>query len=392
MFYNLLSSTYAIDKVEDYLIYGTIAIFGALFLAGIILAIISKVKKNGLFAKYLKIAGISFLIYALIIGLSALIMEIVKHYDSAYLEENYVSADIISYVFVPALVSVVLFLVSAITLVIINKYKANKLKLIGIILGAICTASVIATVVLIAIYYTNNILDTSYYYEYGKLNSTMLYVSAGVLLVVVIALAFILDKDKSGFNTRSITLAGICIAMSFCLSYVKFIKLPQGGSITLVSMLPIMLFAYLYGPKKGLLIGFIYGTLQAVQDPFIVHPAQFLLDYSVGYTMVGFAGVFKLKTLNKLPQIQFVLGATLAGILRFASQTLSGVFAFGAYAFDAGATNLWAYSLAYNSYVLADVLIVAVVGCVLLSSKTVVQEMYKYATASKEKNGSNKEK
>ena len=49
MFYNLLSQTFAIDLVEDYLIYGTLAIFGVLFIAGVVLAIISKVKKNTLF-------------------------------------------------------------------------------------------------------------------------------------------------------------------------------------------------------------------------------------------------------------------------------------------------------------------------------------------------------
>lgn len=383
MFYNLLSQTFAIDLVEDYLIYGTLAIFGVLFIAGVVLAIISKVKKNTLFLKYLKVAGISFLIYALIVGVSALVMETVKHYNAGYLEENYVSKDIIPFVFVPAIITIVLFLISAVTLLILNKLNSKCVKVVSIVLGVVCALAVVTTIVLIGVYYSNNIMNNEYYSDYGKLDSAMLYVGAGVLIAAAISLAFILDKDKSGFNTRSITLAGITIAMSFGLSYVKFIRLPQGGSITLVSMLPIMLFAYLYGPKKGLLIGFIYGTLQAVQDPYIVHPAQFLLDYSVGYTMIGFAGVFKLKSLQKLPQIQFALGASVGGILRYISQTLSGVFAFGAYALDAGASSIWGYSLAYNSYVLVDVIIVIAVGAILLSSKTVVNEMNKYTLLSK---------
>ncbi len=383
MFYNLLSQTFAIDLVEDYLIYGTLAIFGVLFITGVVLAIISKAKKNTLFLKYLKVAGISFLIYALIIGVSALVMETVKHYNAGYLEENYVSKDIIPFVFVPAIITITLFLISAVSLLILNKLNSKCVKVVSIILGVVCALAVVTTIVLIGVYYSNNIINNEYYSDYGKLDSAMLYVGAGVLIVAAISLAFILDKDKSGFNTRSITLAGIAIAMSFGLSYVKFIRLPQGGSITLVSMLPIMLFAYLYGPKKGLLVGFIYGTLQAVQDPYIVHPAQFLLDYSVGYTMIGFAGVFKLKCLQKLPQVQFALGASVGGILRYVSQTLSGVFAFGAYALDAGASSIWGYSLAYNSYVLVDVIIVIAVGAILLSSKTVVNEMNKYTSLSK---------
>jgi thiamine transporter len=185
------------------------------------------------------------------------------------------------------------------------------------------------------------------------------------------------------FNARSLAYAGVLTSMSFALSYIKLWDMPQGGSITLVSTLPLMMYAYLFGTKKGVFVGFVYGTLQAVQDPYIVHPAQFLLDYSVGYTMIGFAGVFKLKSLQKLPQIQFALGASVGGILRYISQTLSGVFAFGAYALDAGASSIWGYSLAYNSYVLVDVIIVIAVGAILLSSKTVVNEMNKYPLLSK---------
>ncbi|MBR2384770.1 MAG: energy-coupled thiamine transporter ThiT, partial [Clostridia bacterium] len=70
----------------------------------------------------------------------------------------------------------------------------------------------------------------------------------------------------------------MCVALSFALSYIKLFEMPQGGSVTLFSMLPIMLFSYIYGMKKGLLVGVIYGLLQAVQDPYIIHPAQFLLD------------------------------------------------------------------------------------------------------------------
>ena len=166
--------------------------------------------------------------------------------------------------------------------------------------------------------------------------------------------------------------------MSFALSYIKLFEMPQGGSITLASMLPVMLFAYVYGAKKGLLVGFIYGILQAVQDPYIVHPAQFLLDYPIAFSMVGFAGIFaNVKALDKAPQVKFALGAVLAGALRFIAHVFSGVFAFGAYALDEGFTNFWLYSLGYNSFIFIDVLIVAVVGVILFSSKGFTRELNK---------------
>ena len=83
-----------------------------------------------------------------------------------------------------------------------------------------------------------------------------------------------------------------------------------------------------------MLIGFIYGMLQAVQDPYIIHPAQFLLDYPVAFALTGFAGALKdVKVLDKIPQLKFALSALIGGTLRFVAHVLSGVFAFGNEAF-----------------------------------------------------------
>ena len=218
------------------------------------------------------------------------------------------------------------------------------------------------------------------YKETGKLNSPALYISTVLLVAAAIAIAFVIDrKDKSGFDTRSIAFAGISVALSFTLSYVKLWEMPQGGSVTLASMLPIMIFAYVYGAKKGILIGFIYGLLQAVQDPYIIHPAQFFLDYPVAFGLIGFAGALRnVKALDKIPQVKFALSALIGATLRFAAHVLSGVFAFGAYAGD---QNFLLYSLAYNSFVFVDLAIVIVVGAILFSSKGFVTEMNRFRAA-----------
>jgi thiamine transporter len=144
-----------------------------------------------------------------------------------------------------------------------------------------------------------------------------------------------------------------------------------------------MLFAYVYGPKKGVLVGFVYGLLQAIQDPYIIHPAQFLLDYPVAFSMIGFTGVFaNVKALDKLPQVKFACGAIVAVALRFFAHVLSGVFAFNAYALDAG-QNAWIYSLAYNSFAFVDLVFDVVAGVILLSSKTFVKQIERYSAESK---------
>jgi len=222
-------------------------------------------------------------------------------------------------------------------------------KMVTIILGCVCALAFIVSLILMATYHNKYIVGDGYYDQ--ELNGVALYLSAGLLVVLTVVSAFLLGKGKGGFDTKTISFAGICVALSFVLSYIKLWEMPQGGSVTLVSMLPIMIFAYVHGTKKGVFVGMVYGLLQAIQDPWLIHPAQFLLDYPIAFSMVGFCGILgNTKWLENLPQIKFTIGAVITGVLRFACHVLSGVFAFGAYAVDEG-QGLWAYSLAYNSFV-----------------------------------------
>lgn len=143
--------------------------------------------------------------------------------------------------------------------------------------------------------------------------------------------------------------------------------MPQGGSLTLASFLPLLLYAYMFGVRKGVMAGAVYGVLQAVQNPWLIHPAQFILDYPVAFAAIGLGGIFtKIKKLDKLPQIQFALGAVIAAILRFTAHVLSGVFAFSEYS---TLDNVWIYSLGYNAFVFADIAVTIAAGVIILSVK-----------------------
>ena len=165
--------------------------------------------------------------------------------------------------------------------------------------------------------------------------------------------------------------------MSFALSYLRIVKMPQGGSITVASLLPLMIYSCMFGARKGMFAGMIYGLLQALQDFYLIHPAQFLLDYPVAFACIGVAGIFtRVASLDKLPQLQFALGAIVAGLARFLMHFLSGVFAFGSFAGD---QNPYLYSLAYQAgYVLPDVAIVIVVGIFVFSSASFVRLVRRY--------------
>lgn len=400
-FYNLLSNVYFSDTFEPIGIWMTVGIVSALILCWAIVYFTKK-EASGKVAKYM---FIGFIFYALALGIFMLSLEIAKKYDTAYLDDKWVSRDITSYVFLPVLITMIIALLGGIALFIISKKKPSLFKTTAMIVGGLCLAGIIVSLILVYVFYSNNIVDDGYYtaQDYGRLNNFALYGFSAFLVIVSIVVAFLLGKnDKNGFDTRCISIAGVCVALSFALSYIKLYEMPYGGSVTLFSMLPVMIFAFVYGTKKGLLIGLLYGILQAIQDPFIIHPAQFLLDYPIAFAMMGFAGSLTgFKVLDKRPQIKFCVSAIIGGTLRYICHVLSGVFAFGAWTLDAmyksegifayrapagdAMTNFWIYSLAYNSYVFIDILLVIVAGVFLFSSKAFRKEVEKLKPLIEEK-------
>lgn len=203
----------------------------------------------------------------------------------------------------------------------------------------------------------------------SEIQPTPLIICMVAILVAIIVIAILCDSQKFTFDTKSIAFAGISIAASLGLSFVKLWKMPQGGSVTLASLFPILLFSFIYGTKKGVLAGIILGLLNFIVDPYIVHPAQVILDYFAAYAATGIVGCFgKIKVLRKIPQLEFALGSIVACSFKFAAHVLSGVFAFSAYA----TTEVWIYSLGYNATVFVDCALAIAIGIFVLSSKPLI--------------------
>ena len=98
---------------------------------------------------------------------------------------------------------------------------------------------------------------------------------------------------QKGIDVRALVVGAMCISLAFVLSYMKIFSMPLGGSLTLLSMLPVCLYAGWYGPRYGLLAAFAYGLLQMIQGVWVVHPIQFILDYLLAFTVLGLSGFFK---------------------------------------------------------------------------------------------------
>ena len=98
------------------------------------------------------------------------------------------------------------------------------------------------------------------------------------------------------FKTKQIVFSAMAIALATVISTViKLPSLPQGGSITLFSMLVICLIGYWYGPAIGITAGVAYGIIQLIVGPYIVHPLQVILDFPLAFGALGLSGFFSKK-------------------------------------------------------------------------------------------------
>lgn len=354
MLFNLLDSSptwyfFSFDSTENIIRSVALWLTLALIAAFVVLAL---TLHDDARKKLLKISGFTAIIYAAIVSVTFLTLNFT---DIA--ESGRFSLDL----FLPLLILILSVALTALVLI----YGKEKTPKLAASLISIC--ALVAVIIVMVIRYGKGDSTDINGLTKDDVNSIALYLTAVAVTAAVIFAVFAFDKNKSEFDTRTITYAAVSIAMSFALSYVRIVKMPQGGSITIASLLPLMLYSYMFGIKKGLLAGMIYGLLQAIQDPYILHPAQFLLDYPLAFGCIGLGGIFgNLKKLENIPQLQFACGAAIAGILRFVMHFLSGVFAFSAYA---DGQNPYIYSLTYQAaYVLPDIAILIAVGIALFSS------------------------
>lgn len=252
-------------------------------------------------------------------------------------------------------------------------FKPSKTtKIVSILLILL---SIIALMVCMIIYYVSGEASDKNYLDKTDVNTLGLWLGALGLLIFMPILAMIFDKRKLTFDAKTLAYGGIFIALSFALSYVRLFRMPMGGSITLASLLPIMLFSYMFGAKKGVVLGLVAGMLQAIQDHWIIHAGQFLLDYLIAFMAAGTAGIFK-DIIKKDVRLAFTAGGVVAAVLRFCSHFFSGWFAFGVYASSYGMSSAPLYSLVYtSSYVFPDALISVVAGVLLMSSRSFLKAM-----------------
>lgn len=175
-------------------------------------------------------------------------------------------------------------------------------------------------------------------------------------------------------KTQILVEGAAMVALATILSFIRIIRLPWGGSVTLLSMLPIFIFSIRRGAKSGLVVSFLYSLVQfgqGVMDgifgwgltPIMLIGCIFL-DYIGAFSVLGIAGIFRRKGLPG-----WICGICLAITLRFIMHFLSGVViwhSFGELWNGFSTENTFVYSFLYNGFYMALEMIFTTAGAIAL--------------------------
>ena len=166
-------------------------------------------------------------------------------------------------------------------------------------------------------------------------------------------------------NTKSITKGAIMVALATVLSYIKVYTLPNGGSITAASMVPIIFIALSCDFRTAIMTSLTYSVIQMMigfyppptQD-FISFMIVILCDYVIAFGVLGLAGVIAKPFGNKKAGAAFA--TVMVTFIRFVCHYISGITIWSSYAPEG--TPVWLYSLTYNgSYMLLEGIISVIV-------------------------------
>ena len=157
-------------------------------------------------------------------------------------------------------------------------------------------------------------------------------------------------------QTKIVAEVVVSVALAYALNLIVMFRMPQGGSVTAVSMVPLLWLALRRGVRVGVIGGIIFGIVDMFPQPFVVHPVQFLLDYPLAFGALGLAGFFQRQP----------IGGVFSGIGgRFACHFIAGVVFFGMYAPEG--MNPIVYSAIYNgSYLIVELVFSVIVMYVLV--------------------------
>jgi thiamine transporter len=167
------------------------------------------------------------------------------------------------------------------------------------------------------------------------------------------------DEKVSAERVKILAEATVFIALTIVLkdALPPLYHMPQGGSVTIAGLVPLLWFALRRGIKYGVFAGVVYGMIHAIlPGSYIIHPIQGLLDYPLAFAALGLAGAMK-----KTP----IVGIAVGIVGRFLCSFAAGIVYFTSFSID-GVIG----SATYNGiYLIPEFIITAIVIYILIKRK-----------------------
>ena len=183
---------------------------------------------------------------------------------------------------------------------------------------------------------------------------------------------------KEKFSVRILAEIAIFAAIGFALDALQGALWSgvfyNGGSIGL-AMVPVFIISYRRGLIPGILCGLIFSVVQLLGGSiYILAFWQFILDYILAYTVVGFAGAFaglyKNSKKTGMQIVWIVVGCFVGGMLKYASHVIAGIVYWlgdGGNSFWGIADNLAAFSWIYNGAYCIPNIIISIIFLIIIS-------------------------
>ena len=76
-----------------------------------------------------------------------------------------------------------------------------------------------------------------------------------LIMILLLFLGILISGRGKKADTKAMVTSAVLVALSIALNQIILFRMPQGGSVTAFCMLPIVVCAYMYGVRRGMMAG-----------------------------------------------------------------------------------------------------------------------------------------
>ena len=159
---------------------------------------------------------------------------------------------------------------------------------------------------------------------------------------------------KKKVTTRTLAESALLIAVATVLSLYAVFRLPNGGAVTIGSMIPIVMISLKYRFGWALTTALAYSAIQMLTgfhtppvENFFYYSLMVLLDYVLAFSALCLAGPVYRGFPQKIPvRVRLMIATVICFALRFVCHFLAGMIIWGTYA--PKGQPVWLFSFLYN--------------------------------------------